>query len=223
MKFIRFDGQGRAPLGLRMLWYPHGHLSRAGLIVKMITIAIQCCLATFELLFIATVFVLSRIYFLGALLIDVICMKTKKIFYRPFFPVKNAELPGRWDLEGWREFRIQYIEKIKSEKLLALNQEIKSVLKHRRVLIEENGEEQSLELLRRQLEDALGVGVMKKKTRPSLNLKDVAADFDFDSMEKDGKLIAISKAAELYRLLEAEEVDAMCEIEEDEYKSELPS
>merc|ERR1711991_517326 len=77
----------------------------------MITIAIQCCLATFELLLIATVFVLSRIYFLGALLIDVICMKTKKIFYRPFFPVKNAELPGRWDLEGWREFRIQYIEK----------------------------------------------------------------------------------------------------------------
>ena len=150
-------------------------------------------------------------------------MKIKKTFYRPFFPVKNSELPERWDLEGWREFRIQYIEKIKSEKLLALNQEIKSILKHRRVLIEENSDEQSLELLRRQLEDTLGdFGTVKKKTRPSLNLKHVASDFDFDSMENDGKLIAISKAAELYRLLEAEEVGTTCEIEEDEYKNEVP-
>ena len=175
----------------------------------MIAFACKCCLTAIELLFIATVFVVSRIYFLILLLIEVIKLKMKRIFYLPLSPINNVELPDCGDLEGWREFRIQNLEKINSDKLLTLGKEIQNVLKSRgNIIEEENDQDQKVELLRRQIEDALGeCSMVNKKARPSVNLKNVVDDFE--AMEKDGKLIAASKARELYQLIKAEEVDTL--------------
>ena len=161
-----------------------------------------------ELLFVAIVFLFSRIYFLGILLVDVIKLKMKKLLYQPFFPVNNNELPDSADLEGWRDFRIQYMKKIDSDKLLALNKEIDSVLKSRGVVaIGESSEEENVGILRRQLENAIGVAPKNKTTHPSFNIKGLTNDLDFANEEKDGLLLAISKASKIYRSLEAEELD----------------
>ena len=148
------------------------HLGNSGIIPvdsrnysTMIMYCNQCLLAFFELLFIATVFIFSRIYFLVLLTANVISMKLKNNFYRHPFCLSNSGLPDGNDFEGWREVRVRTLEKIDTSKLLALDKEIRVLLKTREVsdLISRSSTEDSyddsdgrLEALRNQLQDMLG-------------------------------------------------------------------